>query len=218
MCVITGYWSGGGAGDVDAVVRRMADRLAHRGPDDAGWWTDPEAGVALGHRRLSILDLSAEGHQPMASTSGRYTVVFNGEIYNFRQLRVELEARGARPIGFRGNSDTEVLLAAVEVWGVEAAVRRRFVGMFSFALWDRRERTLYLVRDRLEIKPLYYGWAGSSFLFGSELRSLRAHPEFRGEIDRGALAKFLQYGYLPASHSIYRGVFKLPPGRMPEHG
>ena len=210
MCGIAGFWSARPAGDPRRIVGAMADCLAHRGPDDHGRWADPEAGVALGHRRLSILDLSPEGHQPMASASGRFQVVFNGEIYNFRQLRSELEGRAPR---FRGHSDTEVLLAAVEAWGVEAAVQR-FVGMFAFALWDREERKLYLVRDRLGIKPLVYGWAGSTFVFGSELGALRGHPEFRPQVDRGALSLFLRHGYVPAPHTIYSGIFKLPPGTI----
>jgi asparagine synthase (glutamine-hydrolysing) len=164
----------------------MTSCLLHRGPDDAGVWVDEEAGVALGHRRLSIVDLSPLGHQPMEARGGRYMVAFNGEIYNFPELRRELEGKGHR---FRGHSDTEVLLASVEEWGVEASLRR-FVGMFAFALWDRAERTLILCRDRLGEKPLFYGWSGGVFLFGSELKALRAHPRWRGEVDRDALALY----------------------------
>src|ERR1044071_7670121 len=158
MCGIAGFWGGPTlrGGEALAVGRRMGDALAHRGPDGFGEWGDPEAGVVLSHRRLSIIDLSPEGAQPMHSPSGRYVITFNGEVYTFAGLRRELE-RGPTPPRFRGHSDTEVLLAAIEAWGLEAAVRR-FVGMFALALWDRRERTLTLVRDRLGIKPLFYGW------------------------------------------------------------
>lgn len=188
-------------------VYRMTSQLAHRGPDDSGIWVDPEAGVALGQRRLSILDLSRDGHQPMHSESGRYVIVFNGEVYNFSELRADLEARRHT---FRGHSDTEVMLAAIEEWGVEEAVTR-FNGMFAFALWDREARQLHLVRDRLGEKPLYYGWSGKTFLFGSELKAITAHPEFRGEIDRTSLTPYIKYCYIPAPSTIYRGIHKLPP-------
>src|SRR5690348_1801819 len=158
------------------LVERMADTLRLRGPDDGGSWTDPRAGVALGHRRLSILDLSPEGHQPMRSPSGRYVIAFNGEIYNFELLRRELDG-----ITWRGHSDTEVALAAFERWGVDGALRR-FNGMFALAVWDRALNTLHLARDRMGEKPLYYGWAGRTFLFGSELKALRVHPAWRGEV------------------------------------
>jgi len=210
VCGIAGFLDLARATDaatLAARAARMADALAHRGPDDAGVWVDAAAGVALGHRRLAIIDLSPEGHQPMLSADGRYVVVFNGEIYNYRALRQELAARGHR---FRGHSDTEVLLAAVSQWGLEGALAR-FNGMFAFALWDRQARRLTLARDRLGEKPLYYGWMGRTFLFGSELKALRAHPAFQGTIDRGALALYLRHGYVPAPYSIYRGIHKLPP-------
>jgi asparagine synthase (glutamine-hydrolysing) len=213
MCGITGFWSEGarGSGTSDDL-RRMTDALQHRGPDDSGVWVDPDTGVHLGHRRLSIVDLSPDGHQPMVSHDGRYVIVFNGEVYNFADLRRELTAGGDAP-PFRGHSDTEVMLAAITRWGLEAAVRR-FVGMFAFALWDRRERVLHLVRDRLGIKPLYYGWVRGAFVFGSELKALGEHPGSDREIDRGALALFLRHGYVPAPHSIYRGISKLAPGTI----
>lgn len=189
---------------------RMTAALSHRGPDDEGQWFDAEVGVAFGHRRLSILDLSPEGHQPMTSVSKRYEIVFNGEIYNFGELRADLEALSHQ---FRGHSDTEVMLAAFEQWGIEASVKR-FTGMFAFALWDRSERTLYLVRDRLGEKPLYYGWMGNVFLFGSELKSLRAHPAWQGEIDPDVVAIFMRHNYIPAPYSIYKGIRKLQPGTI----
>lgn len=197
-----------GEAELNARIRRMAKTLEHRGPDDEGVWADPEVGVALGFRRLAIVDLSPAGHQPMFSASGRYIIVFNGEVYNFKSLRQQLEALGHT---FYGGSDTEVMLAAIEQWGVEAAVKR-FVGMFAFALWDRQRRCLSLVRDRLGIKPLYYGWMGRTFLYGSELKALRAHPDFRAEIDRGALTLFMRHNYVPAPYSIYQGIRQLPPG------
>lgn len=211
MCGISGILDRTASASPEALTslaRAMSETLRHRGPDDDGVWVEAAAGVAFGFRRLAIIDLSSSGHQPMQSACGRYVIVFNGEVYNFLALRAELEPRGHR---FRGHSDTEVMLAAISEWGLEHAVPR-FVGMFAFALWDRTERTLHLVRDRLGIKPLYYGWIGSTFVFGSELKALRAHPGFRPEVDRNALALYLRHGYVPAPHSIYRGVFKLPPG------
>ena len=212
MCGITGFFDPdrrAGDDESTATVLRMADTLQHRGPDDRGAWVDAEAGLALGFRRLAIVDLSAEGHQPMVSASGRYVLAFNGEVYNHADLRRELVASGAAP--FRGQSDTEVMLAAFERWGPDRALER-FVGMFAFALWDRRERILRLARDRIGEKPLYYGWAGGGLVFGSELKALRAYPGFSGEVDREALALYMRFGYVPAPHSIYRGIRKLPPG------
>ncbi len=194
--------------ELQVRVCRMAEQLVHRGPDDSGVWVDDSAGVALGFRRLAILDLSPTGHQPMLSATGRYVMVFNGEVYNFQELRQELEPQGHK---FRGRSDTEVMLAAITEWGIEAAVRK-FVGMFAFAVWDREERALHLVRDRIGIKPLYYGWMSRAFLFGSELKALRAHPAFVPQINRSALALQLRYDYIPQPYSIYKGIRKLPPG------
>ena len=211
MCGLTGFWQPGAHADALApIARAMAARIAHRGPDDDGVWTDAEAGIALAHRRLSILDLSPAGHQPMPSASGRWVIAFNGEIYNHLQLRAELERAGAAP-AWRGHSDTETLLACFEAWGVERTLQAS-VGMFAIALWDRSERTLTLARDRIGEKPLYYGWQGNTFLFGSELKALRVHPAFNAAIDRGALALLLRHNYIPAPHSIYRGIAKLPPG------
>jgi asparagine synthase (glutamine-hydrolysing) len=212
MCGLTGLWQpkGCAAKQVRDIVLRMADTLVHRGPDDAGVWVDKSAGVALGHRRLAILDLSPAGHQPMVSVRGRLVIAFNGEIYNHLALRQQLQAQGAAP-AWRGHSDTETLLAAIEAWGIEATLKKA-VGMFALALWNRETRTLTLARDRMGEKPLYYGWQGGVFLFGSELKALRAHPAFVGEIDRGALALFMRLGYVPSPHSTYRGIHKLPPG------
>jgi asparagine synthase (glutamine-hydrolysing) len=191
----------------DTVIR-MTRTLHRRGPDDEGTWEGIPAGVALGHRRLAIVDLSSEGHQPMHSACGRFVLVFNGEIYNFRALQQVLVSLGHC---FRGTSDTEVMLAAFSQWGVEAALKQ-FVGMFAFGLWDKQERVLYLARDRIGEKPLYYGWMGQVFLFGSELKALRDYPSWAGTISRDALALLLSYGCIPSPHSIYQGIFKLLPG------
>ena len=211
MCGIAGFWDS--RCDVDGVeleqvVLRMTAALRHRGPDDEGLWSDARTGLALGHRRLAILDLSAEGHQPMHSADGRYVLAFNGEIYNFHALRRRLEERGH---SFRGHSDTEVMLAAFCEWGFLPALVS-LVGMFAFALWDSRARTLRLVRDRAGEKPLYYGWSGDVFIFGSELKALRAHPAWHGGVNRDALAFLVRYGYIPAPLCIYENIYKLPPG------
>jgi asparagine synthase (glutamine-hydrolysing) len=210
MCGIVGFIDTKQAMDsqqLASTVERMSSSLHHRGPEDGGTWTDAQAGVALGHRRLSIIDLSAAGHQPMQSACGRYVITYNGEIYNFKQLRQELGALGHR---FRGHSDTEVMLAAISSWGLEVALEK-FNGMFAFGLWDRRERTLHLSRDRAGEKPLYYGWAGATFAFCSELKALRQHPAFRPEINRDALAIYLRHNYIPAPQSIFKNIYKLPP-------
>ncbi|MDZ8050451.1 MAG: asparagine synthase (glutamine-hydrolyzing) [Aulosira sp. ZfuVER01] len=211
MCGINGFWNISqqfSLEELQSIAKRMSNTLVHRGPDDGGIWVDAEAGIAFGHRRLAIVDLSPEGHQPMVSTDGRYVIVFNGEIYNFLELRYQLKDVGYH---FRGHSDTEVMLASFSQWGLDGAVER-FNGMFAFALWDRKERVLHLGRDRLGEKPLYYGWNGKTFLFGSELKALKAHPHFRGEINRDALGLFFRYNYIPAPYSIYQGLYKLPPG------
>ena len=213
MCGIAGAWKWGDSGVGGAeLAQRMAQAIAHRGPDDFGVWVDEASGVALAHRRLSIVDLSAAGHQPMVSGSGRYVITFNGEIYNHQQLRRELEE--AKAINsWRGHSDTETLLAGFDVWGIEATVRRA-VGMFAFALWDRQASNLTLGRDRLGEKPLYYGWQGNTFLFGSELKALKAHPAFSAAIDRNALALMMRHNAIPAPYSIYLGISKLLPGSL----
>jgi asparagine synthase (glutamine-hydrolysing) len=200
----------------------MANSIAHRGPDDAGVWVDEATRVGLAHRRLSILDPSPAGHQPMASACGRYVIVFNGEIYNHLELRETLGAclssmaslqRGGGVGAWRGHSDTETLLAAIVAWGMETTLKQ-CVGMFAFALWDRHERSLTLARDRLGEKPLYYGWVNGTFLFASELKALRAWPGFSAEIDRAALALYMRHNYVPAPWSIYRSIWKLLPGTL----
>jgi asparagine synthase (glutamine-hydrolysing) len=212
MCGITGFiqYKGGTGEEISSRCTDMADSILHRGPDAGGVWVDPSFPLALGHRRLSIIDLSAAGAQPMVSASQRYVLSFNGEIYNFVRLRKELEV-SAYP--FRGHSDTEVILSAVEYFGVEKAVSK-LEGMFALAVWDRETRCLWLARDRAGKKPLYYGWCGESFLFGSELKALRKHPDFDGELDRDALGQYIQYGWVSQPHSIYRKVRKLPPGSL----
>ena len=213
MCGIVGFLDTSrrrGTEELRDIVLGMANRLHHRGPDDSGTWVEAAAGIALGHRRLSILDLSPLGHQPMHSASGRYVLSFNGEIYNFKALRGKLEDLGH---SFRGHSDTEVMLACFSRWGVHQAVKH-FTGMFAFALWDREARLLHLARDRFGEKPLYYGWMGRTFLFASELKALRAHPDFKADIDRDALALYFRYGYIPAPYSIYRGCSKVLPGTV----
>ena len=195
---------------LESTVSSMADMLAHRGPDDSGFWADEKNGVAFGHRRLAILDLSSHGHQPMISADGRYVLVFNGEIYNCMELRAQLKKMGHR---FRGHSDTEVMLTGFVQWGVNESVSR-FNGMFAFALWDSQDQALYLGRDRLGEKPLYYGWAGRNFLFASELKAVKAHPDFCGRVDRDSLTLFFRYNYIPSPYSIYKGINKLPPASL----
>jgi asparagine synthase (glutamine-hydrolysing) len=210
MCGIAGLLRPGGGDDglLAGYATRMADSLSHRGPDAGGVWTNAAAGVAFGHRRLSILDLSEAGAQPMRSDCGRFTVTFNGEIYNHLDIRGELEAGGAAP-NWRGHSDTETLLYAVRHWGVAAALQR-FIGMFAFALWDEKERTLTLCRDRFGEKPLFYGWCGQDLIFASELKALAAHPGWSPSLDRRALTAFMRYSYVPAPATIWQGIGKLP--------
>ena len=217
MCGLAGFL-GLPSGDSDRLIIAMTDRLVHRGPDSRGSWVDDEAGIALGHRRLSIVDLTPAGHQPMISGSGRYILVFNGEIYNHLDLRADLKDGGHAP-DWRGHSDTETLIAGFDIWGVGATISRA-VGMFAFAVWDRQERKLILGRDRIGEKPLYYGWQGDdsrrAFLFGSELRALQAHPSCGSEIDRGAVVQFMRYGHVSGEQAIYQGLHRLAPGCLAE--
>ncbi|KVL64632.1 asparagine synthase (glutamine-hydrolyzing) [Burkholderia ubonensis] len=212
MCGIDGFLNSAAFDEetARATLARMTASLAHRGPDAQGTWLDAQAGIALGHRRLAIVDLSVHGRQPMASVCGRFVLVFNGEIYNHRALRAELERTGRAP-AWRGHSDTEVLLAAIAAWGVEAALRRA-TGMFAIALWNRESRVLTLARDRIGEKPLYYGRIGDALVFASELKALRSFPGFDGAIDRDALCLYLRQSSVPAPYTIYRGIRKLPPG------
>ena len=188
-----------------AAIGPMTARLRHRGPDADGFWSDRDAGIAFGHRRLSIIDLSDAGRQPMLSSDGRFVITFNGEIYNYKPLRQELECAGRR---FIGNSDTEVLLGLIEKWGLEKALQR-CNGMFAIGLWDRRNRTLHLARDRMGKKPLYVARTSSAVVFASELKAIAAFPDFHQEIDPGAVAEFLSRGWLPEDQCIWRGVFKI---------
>jgi asparagine synthase (glutamine-hydrolysing) len=213
MCGIAGFLTGASGG----LERRLAEVssamdvcLQHRGPDDHGVWIDQESGVALVHRRLSILDLSPAGHQPMISADGRFVIIYNGEVYSHQPIAAELAARGHK---FHGHSDTEVIVNSFAVNGIEATLKR-MIGMFAIALWDRRDRTLTLIRDRLGIKPLYWAKFGKLFLFGSELKALRAHPGWPAQIDRNAVAAFMRHNYIPAPHTIYQGVNKLEPGTI----
>ncbi len=219
MCGIAGFlggaWSAGSASG-EKLVEAMIKPISHRGPDHGDIWVDSDARLAFGHRRLAIIDLSTAGNQPMHSASGRWTIIYNGEIYNHLEIRQELEGCGAAP-EWRGHSDTETLLAAIERWGLEKALERS-VGMFALALWDRSERLLHLARDRVGEKPLHFGWQGQgvqkTFLFGSELKSLAHHPAFDGSVNREALALYMRHGYVPAPHTIYNDLFKLLPGTI----
>jgi asparagine synthase (glutamine-hydrolysing) len=210
VCGITGFL--GGSRFELAIAERMASTIMTRGPDDAGVWGNESSGVVLAHRRLSILDLSPAGHQPMLSPCQRYVLVFNGEIYNHLDLRSTLESEGGQ-FAWRGHSDTETLLAALRHWGIRNTLER-LNGMFAFALWDAQESTLFLARDRMGEKPLYYGSSGKTFLFGSELKALAAHPDWHGEVNRDALALFMRHNYVPSPWSIYRGITKLPPAHF----
>ena len=213
MCGIAGFVDNRRANDAETladIADAMAEPLRHRGPDDAGVWTDPAAGVALAHRRLAIIDLSPAGHEPMMSSCGRWVLTYNGEIYNHAELRAELEASGH---AFRGRSDAEVLVEACAEWGVEPALRK-LVGMFAFAVWDRHTRTLTLARDRIGIKPLYWTYTNGLFLFASDIKGLRAHNGWTRAIDRESLGAYMRWGHVPAPYSIYRGVRKLLPGEL----
>lgn len=215
MCGIAGFVQRGAAPDeARQALGRMLDDLRHRGPDDEGLWLDATAGVALGQRRLAILDLSQAGHQPMADRAGRLSIVFNGEIYNHQELRAALEADPqGRGIAWRGHSDTEILLECIAAWGMERALQA-CVGMFALALWDRERRTLTLARDRMGEKPLYYGWQGGAFLFASEPKALRRHGAFAGAVDWDVLPGFMRRGYILGPATIWQGIRKLPAGSM----
>jgi asparagine synthase (glutamine-hydrolysing) len=211
MCGFVGFFEPGGfvSSSSEDTLYQMRDKLIHRGPDDGGVWFDGEAGIGLTHRRLSIIDLTEAGHQPMISKTGRYVIVFNGEIYNHLDLRQRLEKREI--VKWVGYSDTETLLASIEVLGVEQTLKET-VGMFAFALWDRKTHTLILARDRMGEKPLYYGWQGRVLLFGSELKSLKIHPDFQNELNSEVLPLYMRHGYIPAPSSIWKGIRKLMPG------
>lgn len=212
MCGLAGFaWAKSpGHDEMRGIASRMADAIVHRGPDDSGVWVDAAAGIALAFRRLAIVDLSEQGHQPMRSASARFTIIFNGEVYNHASLRRELESAGR---AFRGHSDTEVILAAFEQWGIQSAVRR-FIGMFAIAVWDAGRRELSLIRDRLGIKPIFVYHHDGLVSFGSELKALFAGPEFDKTVDTSALTAYLRYLYVPAPQSIFRHVRKLPPGHI----
>jgi len=213
MCGIAGFWKNSADQNSDwlsETASTMAKTLIHRGPDDSGTWVNPEVGIALGHRRLSIIDISNAGHQPMVSAGGRYVITYNGEVYNFHELRQQLEELEHR---FKGHSDTEVMLAAFVQWGVEESVKK-FNGMFALAVWDCRDRLLWLARDRIGEKPLYYGVQNGTLFFASELKAIRAHPQFEPKIDRNALASYLRFSYVPTPYSIYEGIWKLLPGHL----
>jgi len=220
MCGFSGYLTLGAdkfACAPEVILRSMADAISHRGPDDDGYWMDTSEGIGFAHRRLAIVDLSPAGAQPMTSASGRYVLVFNGEIYNHLQLRKMLQREGRMGAPWRGHSDTETLLTGFEAWGLLETLQRA-IGMFAIALWDRELRTLALVRDRMGEKPLYYGWQGqgnnAAFLFGSELSALRHHPAFAADINRDALALYMRHNCIGGNHSIFTGINKLPPGQL----
>ncbi len=208
MCGFSGFYHNTASYDRLSTLKSMTDCIAHRGPDGDSQWID-DAGIALGHRRLAILDLSENGRQPMHSHSGRLTIIFNGECYNYQDLRSELDQHNPRQ--WRGHSDTEVILEAIEFWGLEATLKK-MAGMFAIALWDHHHRELILARDRIGEKPLYYGWSKGALLFGSELKSFRQHPCFDGKLNPVAVDQMLRYGYVPAPYSIYQAYEKLTPG------
>ncbi len=211
MCGLSGFISPVLLADsATQLLQTMAAAITHRGPDDSGSWHDVQTGIGLAHTRLSIVDLSPAGHQPMHSARDRYVIAFNGEVYNHLALRQQLETERQAP-AWRGHSDTETLLACFAAWGIEQTLQAT-VGMFAIALWDKQERVLTLARDRMGEKPLYWGWCGDTLLFGSELKALKAHPAFNAEIDRNALALFLRHNYIPAPHCIYQGIEKLRAG------
>jgi asparagine synthase (glutamine-hydrolysing) len=217
MCGFVGFYLNSGEDapvEMEKIIANMTDKLEHRGPDDRGTWLDHKHSIALGHRRLAIVDVSSSGHQPMTSASSRYVIALNGEVYNHSELRIELDLINPN-YQWSGHSDTETLLAGIEAWGIEKTLSKA-VGMFAIALWDRKNHTLNLIRDRFGEKPLYYGWinTGSAkvFAFGSELKALRAYPSFQNAVSRDALKQFFKYMYIPAPYSIFEGIYKLEPG------
>ena len=217
MCGINGFYSLSSFSSNDVIIK-MNSAISHRGPDTNGFWSDKKSGIVLGHQRLSIIDLSDAGNQPMKSNSTRYILTYNGEVYNHLEIRKELQ-KSIPSIKWRGNSDTETLLEAIDFWGIEITLKK-IQGMFAFGLWDQKKRCLILARDRVGEKPLYFGWQGEgnkkSFLFGSELKALKVHPEFNGKINRDAIALQLRHNYIPAPYSIYKDIYKLQPGHYLE--
>ena len=209
MCGIAGYV--GKTFSPDHCLFEMINAIKHRGPDDSGVWFDKNAGIGLGHARLSILDLTSAGHQPMLSVSKNFVMIFNGEIYNHIKLRKDLDL--IRNRNWSGHSDTETLLASIEQWGIDQALKKT-VGMFAIALWDKQEGVLYLACDRMGEKPIYYGLVNNQFVFASELKSIKKFPNFNNPIDRNSVALFLRFNSIPAPHSIYRDIFKLEPGHI----
>lgn len=216
MCGLVGIFLKNSSSDLSNSLNKISSEIDHRGPDDTGHWFDEQFGIGLAHTRLAIVDLSPAGHQPMPSACERYVIAFNGEIYNHNQLREQLEQENNAPV-WRGHSDTETLLACFTAWGIEKTLQAT-VGMFAIALWDKQENVLTLARDRFGEKPLYWGWNKGALLFGSELKALKAFPEFNAQVDRNALALLLQYNYIPAPHSIYQGIEKLKAGHYVQIG
>lgn len=219
MCGVAGFLmdsKSSSSVNFDLITKKMTDSIKHRGPNDSGCWNNPSEGIALGHRRLSILDLSDAGHQPMESSNGRYVIAFNGEIYNHLQIRSDIEKNNGN-ISWRGHSDTETILSAFETFGIQESLEK-FVGMFAFSLWDKKNKILTLARDRLGEKPMYYGWQnianGRVFLFGSELKALKSFPDIDLRVDRGSLSLFLKHAYVPNPYSIYENIFSLEPGQF----
>ena len=215
MCGICGFFSKSPSSSSDSIFK-MNSAISHRGPDDSGTWHDQNMGIVFGHQRLAVIDLSVSGHQPMKSSSGRYMLIYNGEIYNHLDIRKKIEKKFALK-KWQGSSDTETLLEAIEVFGFEQTLKE-IVGMFAFVIWDKKLRNLILARDRMGEKPLYFGWQGQGdnavFLFGSELKALKAHPGFKGEVNRDALALLLRHNCIPAPYSIYKDIKKLLPGHF----
>ena len=217
MCGINGFYSKS-LSNFDDVIVKMNSTISHRGPDTNGAWSDKNSGIVLGHQRLSIIDVSSSGNQPMQSSSGRYILTYNGEIYNYLKIRKELEMNNPN-IKWKGKSDTEILLESIDFWGIELTLQK-IQGMFAFGIWDQKMRCLILARDRIGEKPLYYGWQGEGnnkvFLFGSELKALKVHPEFNGQINRDAIALQLRHNCIPAPYTIYKDIYKLLPGNYLE--